>query len=149
MHSERVNWGGLSSHIVQDLAHGEPPSLAFVLCHGYGASATDLVPQAQPILTTAAAEQRHKAVVIFPGAPLDLADAGMLGGRAWWPVDLDRLINRRTPELLQQFQKACPPGLAEARERLLALLAEAGRHYALTADRFVLGGFSQGAMLTT
>ena len=28
-------------------------------------------------------------------------------------------------------------------------MTEAGRHYGLTADRFVLGGFSQGAMLTT
>jgi phospholipase/carboxylesterase len=149
MHAERVSWGGLSSHVVHDLAHGEAPSLAVVLCHGYGAPATDLVPLAQPLLTTAAAEERPKAVVIFPGAPLDLAEQGMPGGRAWWPVDLDRLINRRTPELMEQFQKTCPPGLADARERLLALLAEAGRHYALTADRFLLGGFSQGAMLST
>jgi phospholipase/carboxylesterase len=29
------------------------------------------------------------------------------------------------------------------------VLAEAGKHFNLTADRFVLGGFSQGAMLAT
>ena len=29
------------------------------------------------------------------------------------------------------------------------MLAEAGQYFGLTADRFVLGGFSQGAMLAT
>jgi phospholipase/carboxylesterase len=73
----------------------------------------------------------------------------MPSGRAWWPVDLDRLINRRTPEYVAEFRKACPAELIAAREKLVALLAEAGKHFCLAADRFVLGGFSQGAMLTT
>jgi phospholipase/carboxylesterase len=149
MHSEKVTWGGLTSLLVHDLATGEKPSLAVVLCHGYGATGTDLVPLAQPVLTTAAAQARPKAVMIFPEAPLDLAEQGIPGGRAWWPVDLDRLVNRRTPELMEQFSKTCPDGLRESRERLLELLTEAGKHFDLTADRFVLGGFSQGAMLAT
>src|SRR5438552_12107196 len=149
MHSEQMTWGGLTSQVVHDLAAGENPSLAVVLCHGYGAAGTDLVPLAQPILTTAAAETRPKAVMIFPAAPLDLAEQGVPGGRAWWPVDLDRLINRRTPELLEQFRKACPAGLQEAREHLLALLSEAGKHLGLSADRFILGGLSHCTMLAT
>src|SRR5436305_15029252 len=149
MKSERVTWGGLTSQVVHDLAAGETPSLAVVLCHGYGASGTDLVPLAQPVLTTAAAQMRPKAVLIFPAAPLDLAEQGVPGGRAWWPVDLDRLVNRRTPELMEQFRKACPEGLRESRERLLALLTEAGKHFELAAERFILGGFSQGSMLAT
>jgi len=32
---------------------------------------------------------------------------------------------------------------------VLRFLSEAGRRLGLTADRFILGGFSQGAMLTT
>jgi phospholipase/carboxylesterase len=147
MPSEKVNWGGLTSNIVHNLPAGTQPNVVVVLCHGYGAPATDLVGLAQPILATA--REGFRAALVFPGAPLDLAEIGMPGGRAWWPVDLDRLINRRTPELLAQFQSACPPGLPESRDRLVALLAEAGRHYGLTADRFILGGFSQGAMLTT
>src|SRR3982751_5997883 len=146
MVSQKVAWGGLTSYVVHDLAAGEKPSLAVVLCHGYGAPGTDLVPLAQPVLTTAAVQARPKAVMIFPGAPLDLAEQGVPGGRAWWPVDLDRLVNRRTPELMEQFRKACPEGLRESRERLLTLLSEAGKHFELTADRFVLGGFSQGSM---
>ena len=50
MHSEKVIWGGLSSYFVHDLAPAEQPSLAIVLCHGYGAPATDLVGLAQPLL---------------------------------------------------------------------------------------------------
>jgi phospholipase/carboxylesterase len=98
---------------------------------------------------TAAAEARPKAVIVFPQAPLDLVEQGIPGGRAWWPVDIDRLVNRRTPELLEQFKKACPAGLPEARNALLALLAEAGKEFGLAADRFILGGFSQGSMLAT
>jgi len=148
MHTETAAWGGLTSQVVHDLADGEKPSLVVVLCHGYGASGTDLVPLAQPLLATTPAEAK-KIVLIFPAAPLDLAEQGMPGGRAWWPVDLDRLINRRTPELLDQFRKACPEGMRESRAHLIALLTDAGKHFGLTADRFVLGGFSQGAMLVT
>ena len=40
-----------------------------------------------------------------------------------------------------------PAGLAEARAQVLALLAEVQTRFAVPADRIVLGGFSQGAML--
>jgi len=82
MHIQSTNWGGLKCQVVHDLAAGEKPSLAVVLCHGYGATGTDLVPLAQPVLTTAAAQARPKAVMIFPAAPLDLAEEGVPGGRA-------------------------------------------------------------------
>jgi phospholipase/carboxylesterase len=149
MQSAHVTWGGLRSQVIHDLAADDRPSVAVVLCHGYGAAGTDLVPLAQPVLTTAAAQAKPKAVMIFPAAPLDLAEQGIPGGRAWWPVDLDRLVNRRTPALMDQFRRACPEGLRESRERMLALLAEAGKHFELGADRFILGGFSQGSMLAT
>jgi phospholipase/carboxylesterase len=148
MHTQKTSWGGLTSYVVHNLSDGERPTLAVVLCHGYGAPGTDLVGLAQPLLATAP-QGAQKAALIFPAAPLDLSDHGVPGGRAWWPVDLDRLINRRTPELMDQFRRVCPPGLVEARTRLVALLGEAGKHFDLTADRIVLGGFSQGAMLST
>jgi phospholipase/carboxylesterase len=147
MHTEKVQWGGLSAYVAHDLAPGQQPRLAVVLCHGYGAPGTDLVGLARPLL--AANEGDEGAVFIFPAAPLDLAIIGMPSGRAWWPIDLDRLLNRPTPQLLAEFRRACPPGLAEARDGLLRLLTEAGQHFDLAADRFVLGGFSQGAMLAT
>jgi len=149
MHSQKIAWGGLTSYVVHDLADNEQPSRAVVLCHGYGAPGTDLVGLAEPLLSSRIGDGGEKTAFIVPAAPLDLAEQGIPGGRAWWPVDLDRLINRRTPELLAQFRRTCPAGLPEARDRVLALLGEAGKHFGLTADRFVLGGFSQGAMLAT
>ena len=64
-------------------------------------------------------------------------------------VDERNLDATMLPELLDQFRKTCPAGLPESRARLVALLTDAGKHFGLTADRFVLGGFSQGAMLST
>jgi phospholipase/carboxylesterase len=46
-----------------------------------------------------------------------------------------------------QFRRGCPAGLPEARAMLEQLIAEAGHGMGLPAERFVLGGFSQGAML--
>ena len=51
--------------------------------------------------------------------------------------------------MLDQLRRACPPELLQSRDLLVKLLGEAGKHFGLTADRFVLGGFSQGAMLAT
>jgi len=146
MHIEKVIWGGLTTIVAHDLPKGENPSIAAVLCHGYGAPGTDLAGLAQPLLTGADAK---KIALIFPAAPLDLARQGIPGGRAWWHLDLDRLINRRTPEVLERFRRDCPDGLPEARAALVALLSDAGSHFGIAADRFILGGFSQGSMLAT
>jgi phospholipase/carboxylesterase len=153
MTTDKVNWGGLAAYVVHELEEGERPALAVVLCHGYGAPGTDLVGLAQPALVAGqyAAGQGGggKIAFIFPAAPLDLAEHGLAGGRAWWPIDLDRLINRRTPQLMEQFRRGAPAGLDDARDKLLRLLTEAGKRFDIPADRFVLGGFSQGAMLAT
>jgi len=148
MQVQKIGLGGLTSYVVHEPAAGQPPRLAVVLCHGYGAMGTDLVGLVRPLLI-ADPELAAKAVLIFPAAPLDLTEQGMAGGRAWWHIDLDRFINRPTAELLDKFRRAAPAGLAESRQLLLSLIEAAAKQYGLSADRFVLGGFSQGAMLTT
>lgn len=110
MQIETFHWGGLSCRVVHDLPDGQPPPLAVVLCHGFGAPGTDLVGLAQPLLM-AEAVLAERAVFLFPVAPLDLAAQGMPGGRAWWLVDLERLINRPTPDLLDRFRRECPVGM--------------------------------------
>jgi phospholipase/carboxylesterase len=86
-------------------------------------------------------------VCLFPAAPLDLGRQGIPGGRAWWPIDLEELIYRPTPALLTALRTECPPGLPEARDKLMMLAAEAQAMLGLTPRQLVLGGFSQGAML--
>jgi phospholipase/carboxylesterase len=144
----KVNWGSLAAYLSHELPAGQSPEMAVVLCHGYGAPAGDLASlagyfgQVQP-------ELLQRAAFLFPAAPLDLSVQGLPGGRAWWQIDLDRLLNQPTPELLMRFRRDPPVGLAEAREQFGEWLAAAGKQLNLPEDRFVLGGFSQGSMIAT
>lgn len=145
---QKKTWGGLSTYVVWQGSAAKPPDLAVVLCHGYGAAGTDLVGLVQAFAAVRP-KMLGRIAFIFPAAPLSLADLGMAGGAAWWNIDLDRLLNRPTPELYQQFRRNCPDGMCEARDKLTALLSEAAAELGITPQQFVLGGFSQGSMLAT
>jgi phospholipase/carboxylesterase len=148
MHVEKHVWGGLSTFVAHDLPADTQPNLAVVLCHGFGASGLDLAGLTQAFAVVKP-DLLKRVAFIYPAAPLDLAEMGIPGGRAWWMIDLDRLLNRPTPELLASFRRDCPDNLPEARAMLAAMLDEAGRHFGLSIQRFILGGFSQGSMLAT
>lgn len=148
MQVEHVAWGGLKTLIVHDLPAGTRPDLAVVLCHGFGAPGTDLAGLVQPLVGVEPT-LAERVAFLFPAAPLDLSSRGIPGGRAWWMIDLNRLIYGPPPDLLERFRRECPVGLPEASGALRKLIDEAGQHFGLTADRFVLGGFSQGSMLAT
>src|SRR5438874_9441645 len=107
-----------------------------VLVHGFGAPGDDLV--ALVPLMRAAPELRF----VFPAAPLALEGPG--DARAWWMLDLDALAlgARRTFD-----PQDVPAGLAEARAQLSSLLDAVESELGVAAERLVLGGFSQGAML--
>ena len=143
----RESLGGLGCQVLDGLPEGEAPTLAVVLCHGFGAPADDLVPIAAELLRT---DPRMATVRFYlPAAPLDLELRGILGGRAWWWLDLDRLAQAGPAARLASLRADVPDGLPEARERLLALVAGVQAETGLPASRLVLGGFSQGAMLAT
>jgi phospholipase/carboxylesterase len=148
MPTTKTTFGGLTTYVVSEIPEGQQPDLALVLCHGYGATGRDLIglTQAIGIVKPGLA---GRIIFLYPAAPLDLSDAGIPYGRAWWPIDLDRLLNSPTPELLAQFRKAVPEGLEEARSMLEKLVSEAGEEFGLKPSQFVLGGFSQGSMLAT
>src|SRR5262245_9313169 len=111
---EKTVLGGLSTYVVSEFPTGQDPTLAVVLCHGYGANGRDLfglvweIGQVRPSVLACIA-------FLIPVAPLDLSDRGMPYGRAWWHIDLDRLINQPTPELLARFRRDVPEGAPEAR----------------------------------
>ena len=146
MFSERVSWGGLKSYVVHNAPEGRSPKLAVVLCHGYGAPGLDLVGLGEA-LWHAAPELAAEVALVFPAAPLALDEIGLLGGRAWWMLDLERLLNNPTRETLLEFRCAIPAGLPEARERIVALVEQVQENLKLSRSQIVLGGFSQGAML--
>ncbi len=68
---------------------------------------------------------------------------------AWWPLDVERLLERQARGLdLTHFQEEAPEGLSKARRSVVALVDELARQSTLPISRIVLGGFSQGAMVS-
>jgi phospholipase/carboxylesterase len=111
-----------------------------VLLHGFGAPGDDLA----SLWRVLRAPQGTRFV--FPEAPLSLASMGMFEGRAWWMIDIARLQRIRTAAEVEQMMDEVPAGLAAAREKVVAMLDAMGA--ALQPSKVVIGGFSQGAMLS-
>lgn len=126
-----------------------PPDGLVVLCHGFGAPGTDLVGLAEALVSLEPALASVRFV--FPAAPLDLGALGSGASRAWWMIDFDVIAKLRTasPDALREFRKAEPDGMPSARKALHALIAEVMNASGLAYSKLVLGGFSQGAMITT
>jgi phospholipase/carboxylesterase len=149
MESVATRLGPLEARVVQ-AEPGIRPELAVVLCHGFGASGTDLVPLAGELFqrrSTLAARVRF----VFPAAPLALEGFGWGDSRAWWPIDLEATIALRASGAAgrAEARNRVPDGLAQARRQLAACVEAVARSSGLGPERIVLGGFSQGGMITT
>ena len=84
---------------------------------------------------------------MFPAGPLELG--GLYGdSRAWWMIDLARLERELAAGRAIDRADEVPDGLPAARAAVLGVLDALARDYGRTDARTVLGGFSQGAMLT-
>lgn len=142
----REEMGGMITHIILPQEKPDRYRLAVILCHGYGAPGDDLVDLAGHVCQTLP-EAADDVVFLFPEAPLSLEDQGMPGARAWWHLDLDRMLRFSTPELAAMFRTKTPDGLPAARAKLAALVDEVKAEYGLTTSQIVLGGFSQGGMM--
>ncbi|MEM9083485.1 MAG: phospholipase, partial [Planctomycetota bacterium] len=103
-----------------------PPLL--VLLHGFGASEHDLIGLAD--------ELPSELHVVSARAPIDLADAGMPGGYAWF-----NLIFR--PDGIAYDEDSAEEGAALAR----AFVRAAQERANASPERTFILGFSQGAMM--
>jgi len=112
-----------------------------VLLHGFGAPGEDLVPLWRVI--PAPRDVRW----VFPEAPLDLGPM-YGGGRAWWQIDVAKLERAIALGETREMANEVPEGLDHARDAVTALLDGVEARLGVTGDRIVLGGFSQGAMLS-
>jgi len=119
-----------------------------VLCHGYGASAEDLFGLADPLVKLFDTQSR-RPLMVFPEAPIDMQDFGMSGGRAWWPLNMEKLLAMAQSNNFSAIRNEVPPGLNESREVLVKAIHAMADEFRLSTKRLILGGFSQGAMLAT
>ena len=113
-----------------------PPTM--VLLHGYGSSAEQWLPFTHSIPFP------PQGRFLLPEAPETFVRlSGASQGRAWW--DLDLAAHRRPGQLGVDLVGLDPRGLERAAKLVRDLLASEGN----SAHRpFVLGGFSQGAMVS-
>lgn len=125
---------------------GEGP--AIVLCHGFGASGDDLVSLAR-VVDVGRGEEGRQPRWFFPEAPLDLSATFGGPARAWWNIDVEALVLRQQRGELREMAKETPERLGKARAELLSTLDALEASHGVRRDRTILGGFSQGAMLTT
>lgn len=138
--------GELDCQVVDALAEGASPELAVVLCHGFGAPATDLVPLAMELVELKP-ELGPKVRFVFPAAPLSLSAMGMPHARAWFNLPQEVLMGQERD--WGRFETSTPEGLVQARRGLMSLLSALSAATKLPYGRIVLGGFSQGGMVST
>lgn len=116
---------------------------AVLLCHGFGAPGDDLVPLHRVVAGPAGLRW------FFPEAPLAL-DVGMgMAGRAWWNIDMMQLQIAMARGLHREMEREEPIGMAAAADALRTCIQELHTTEGVDPARLVIGGFSQGSMVTT
>jgi phospholipase/carboxylesterase len=148
INSSTQHLGPLKCRTIDALANDSAPELLVVLNHGFGASGDDLA-DFGPMLIDSSPVVQSCCRFIFPEAPVDLSPMGMPGGRAWWPINMAKLAEINQTRDYDQLMLLEPPGMKEAEEMLNETLKAAMAISGLEESRVIVGGFSQGAMVST
>lgn len=123
---------------------GDGPAVVF--SHGFGAPGDDMVPLVRAL------DVPRSVRWFVPEAPLEVdVGMGLFGppGRAWWAIDMMRIQERIARGQQAELAEETPEGLGAAKEAFVGMLDALRAQFAVTDEQLVLGGFSQGAMLST
>jgi len=112
-----------------------------LLLHGFGAPGDDLVSLADVLNVPTGTR------FVFPEGPLSLS-FGPRDARAWWIIDMARIATDQAAGRIRDLSQEIPKGLAPACETMLVFLKEVEQHFNADPRKTILGGFSQGAMLS-
>ncbi len=131
----------------------EVPQYLLVLCHGFGAPGTDLVNLFDDILHYLP-DNSPPFAYLCPEGPIDLEEAGIPGGRAWWPLNMAQLMRMAETNSFDSMRTTVPPEIDSARNQVEATIRLALEQIQTKYPEqgklpIVVGGFSQGAMLAT
>jgi phospholipase/carboxylesterase len=141
----RAKFGELNTVLIAP--RSQAPVVLVVLCHGFGASGADLVGVAEELLHYLPTGKALPAFLI-PEAPIDMADEGMYGSRAWWRLNMAKLMELCETNSIDSIKDEVPVGIVEARISLCKSVLACIASYKWQGIRLVVGGFSQGAMLS-
>jgi phospholipase/carboxylesterase len=141
-------FGQLRCRVIDAIPEDKSVGLLVIMNHGFGASGDDLA-DFGPMLIESSEAISNSCRFVFPEAPIDLGPMGMPGGRAWWPINMAALAEMNQTRDFEKLIELEPPGMQEATQMLLATIHAALADADLDDSRLVLGGFSQGAMVST
>ncbi len=133
LHIFRADDNSLSE--ATDSAAARPVDGLVVLLHGWGADGADLAPLAPMLARTDDNGKNDNIMVVVPDAP-EICSANPMG-RQWFELSSPDLASERIAE-------AC----AGAMPIIHKLLDRLGSAYNISTERIILGGFSQGGMLS-
>jgi len=136
--THNVQIGELNCSVVQN---SSTPDLIVVLCHGFGANAMDLVPIAERLVMP---QLKGKVKFVFPNAPMTLPQ----GGLAWWPIDLQKLMMLFLTGQIKTMTEDIPEDFIKSSDMIRQMITVLAKEHALPLSKFVVGGFSQGAMVS-
>ncbi|QEG22987.1 alpha/beta hydrolase [Mariniblastus fucicola] len=144
MNASKITIGELAVTVVK--ATDEPKG-AVVLCHGFGAGGDDLVSIAEEMAKVD--EKFRKLAFLFPEAPIDMSESMGFESRAWWMIDVDEIQQLAEQGKFQKLKSESPAELPRCNGMINEVIEFACNEYQLPHAKIVIGGFSQGAMLTT
>lgn len=110
-----------------------------VIFHGFGADMNDLFPLCEMM------DPKSDFNWYFPNGILDVVIAPGYRGRAWYPVNMARLEEMMRTGKIADLSNTRPEGIDTAVGITKDFLAAVGGK----SGKLVIGGFSQGAMLST
>jgi phospholipase/carboxylesterase len=112
-----------------------------LLLHGFGAPGDDLLSLVDALDVPTGTR------FVVPEGPLTLS-FGPRDARAWWIIDMARIAADQAAGRVRDLSQDIPKGLAPARATMLVFLKEVEHTFGADPRKTVLGGFSQGAMLS-
>lgn len=116
--------------------------MAVVICHGYGANADNL---SSLVHFELAPRMSSEVVFILPNGPKKLARKCFDGegdGFAWWSAE--RVDGQNTNDISNDV----PDGFLNASMNVRMLIDEVSVLYSLPTSKIVIGGFSQGGIVS-
>ncbi len=118
---------------------GRGSKKAIFMLHGYGASMNDLAG------LESALDQNNEYDWFFPNAPIKIALGMHMEGRAWFPINMQELERAMRTGEFRRFEDKNPKEFQEA----LSLANKFVQSLSSQYDEVIIGGFSQGAMVSS
>ncbi len=109
-----------------------------IMLHGFGADMNDLGPLHSYL------DPAGKFNWIFPNGIREVPIGPHVTGRAWFPIRMADIEAAAMRGEVVDFSEVFPEGMHDAELRIKSLI----HHLRIEASDLVLGGFSQGAMMT-